>query len=204
LIVTDAGDTVTLAIGETLTETVALPETAPTVAVIVTIPSLTPVTVPSGDILAMPLLELVHCTVGPVRTFPAPSRAVAVNFIVSFGNIERTLGVTDTLPADVGTTETVAVLLFPPAVAVMVADPTATAVTLPESTVATLVLLLVHTTVRPANWFPWASDATAVNVEREPTTASTWGGSTATLATCCCTVIEATPDFPLTFAAIAV
>ena len=45
-------------------------------------------------------------------------------------------------------TETVQVALFSPALAVMVADPSATAFTLPElSTVATLVLSLLQVTV---------------------------------------------------------
>jgi hypothetical protein len=57
-----------------------------------------------------------------------------------------------------------AVPLLPSLVAVMVAEPGTTPVTWPlELTVATLVLLLVHDTVRPVNVLPAESRGVAVS-----------------------------------------
>ena len=118
--------------------TVALPLTPSTVAVIVAAPTVTAVTAPLALTVATDVLLDAQVVGRPVIKFPDASRAVAVRVRTSPGNIFGAPGVTVTL--DTGTFATVmtAVPDTPPAVAVIVALPVATAVTRPVAdTVAT-------------------------------------------------------------------
>ena len=102
-------------------------------------------------------LVLDQVTARPVSGFPAASLGVAVNCTLAPGAIVSVGGVTVT--DAIGTrTDTAAEPLFPPELAVTVADPGTTAVTRPDvETVATPGLSLDHTTGRKNRRFPCAS-----------------------------------------------
>src|SRR5256885_2199799 len=77
-----------------------------------------------------------------------------------------------------------AVPLCPSLVAVMVADPAATPLTSPRPfTVARLVLLLIHITVRPVNTLPAASRSVVVSCTVLPASTVAEDGVTVTVAT---------------------
>ncbi len=91
-----------------LTVSVAVPLTAPLVAVIVTDPPVTPTARPVPEIVATPLLLEPHETERPDRTLPPASFSVAVNctppepmFVVGFDGVTVTLatGVSVVVPA---------------------------------------------------------------------------------------------------------
>jgi len=134
------------------------------VAVIVADPAVTPVTNPAGDTVATLGALLDHVTLRPVSTLPAESLVTAVSC-----SVDPTFTVPEdgeTVTAATGTTMTViaAVPLFPSLVAVIVADPTATAVTRPlADTVATAGALLDHAMLRPARTLPAESLVVAVS-----------------------------------------
>src|SRR6266516_531611 len=94
--------------------------------------------------------------------------------------------------------------LFPSLVAVMVAEPVASAVTSPLAlTVAAFMLLLVHVTVRPVSTLPFASFSVAVNWTVLPTLMLADAGVTVTVATGGgFTVIDAVPLLPSLVAVI--
>ena len=114
------------------------------------------------------------------------------------------VGLTATEATGTGLTVIAAVPLFPSLVAVIVAEPVATALTNPlTETVATVALLLVQVTVRPLKGLPLASSGVAVSCCVAPTMSVADGGLTATEATgTALTLIAAVPFFPSLVAVI--
>src|SRR2546425_8533472 len=99
----------------------------------------------------------------PVGGLPAASSGTAVYCTVPPVAMVSNCGVTLT-DATGATTVIVAAPLLPPALAVIVAEPRATAVTRPEpETFATLGLSLDHVTVRKNTRFPWPSASAVVS-----------------------------------------
>ncbi len=149
---------------DAVTVTVADPLTLPLVAVMVDDPVAMPVTRPPVETVPTPTALLDQVTVRPVSTLPAESAVTAVSC-----SVDPTLTVPDdgeTVTDATGTTVTViaAVPLFPSLVTVIVADPTATAVTRPlADTVATAGALLDHAMLRPVRTLPAESLVVAVS-----------------------------------------
>jgi hypothetical protein len=124
----------------------------------VAVPALTAVTTPSAETLTIPVFELDHTTGVPVTMAPEASRVVAASCVVCPTVIETASGVITTVATAPGVTVIVAASLLPSLVPVMVAVPTATAVTMPlASIVATPVLLLVQMIARSVSGFCAAS-----------------------------------------------
>ena len=140
------------------------------VAVMVAEPGATPVTWPLGLTVATVVSLLFHVTVRPARVPPAESFGVAVTCVVCPTRIEAVAGETVTEATGTVVTVIAAVLVFPSLVAVIVAEPGATPVTWPlELTAATLVLPLIHVTVRPVSVPPAESFGVAVSCSVCPT-----------------------------------
>jgi hypothetical protein len=139
------------------------------VAVIVAVPTLTAVTV-AGEPLELTvstavLLEI-HVTVRAVSRPPLASLVVAVNCCVPPTIMGVTGAETVTAATGAGVTVIVAFPLFPSLVALILAVPSATAVTTPwASTVATAVLFEAQVIVRPVSVLPLASSVVAVACE---------------------------------------
>jgi hypothetical protein len=154
---------VMVATGASVTVIVALPLFPSLVAVMLAVPTETAVTAPSAEIVAMAVLPELHVTARPVSVAPFASSVVAVACAVPTAVME--FGVSATLTAATGTAVTVidAVPVCPSPVAVMVAVPTDTAVTMPlVLTVATPGLLELHATARPLRTSPLAARIVAV------------------------------------------
>src|SRR6266568_4090228 len=148
----------------------AVPLLPPLVAVIVALPTVTPVTSPEALTAAAAPLLVVQVIVRPLSGFPAESLAVALSCSVLPTATLANAGLTVTEAT--GTTVTVsdAVPLCPPLVAVMVVEPAARAVTSPlVPTVATVVLPLDHATLLPVSGFPPESFGVAVSCTVCPT-----------------------------------
>ena len=178
------GATATEATGTLDTVTVAVPVWPSLAAVMVAVPSATPLTRPAPSTVATAPSLVVHVTVRPERGFPFTSLRVAPSCTVAPIYTLAGLGLTVTEATARLVTVTAAVPLCPSLVAVMVADPTATPLTRPlGDTVAIALLLVVHVTVRPESTFPTASFATAVSCRVEPTDKPTETGLTETEAT---------------------
>ena len=132
----------------------------------------------------------------------AESATVAPTFIVAVG------GLTVTVVTTGGGDATVMLELpdFPAHVAVIVAEPAATPVTMPvELTVAAAALLVDQVTVCPVITFPCASLTVAVRVAVAPTFIVAVGGVTVTVVTTGAgdvTVTLAVPVFPAHVAVI--
>jgi hypothetical protein len=142
-IVAEDGVTDTLATGarsvpcDAVTVTVEVPVLPSLVAVMVTVPTATPVTTPLEDTVAFVGSLDVQVTTRPVRTFPPASFVVAVRGVVAPTATLAVVGATVTVATGGGVTVMVDVPVFPSHVAVMIADPVATPVTTPvEETVA--------------------------------------------------------------------
>ena len=136
----------------------------------VVVPAATPVTRPLVDTVATPALELVHVTARLVNAFPTESLGVAVSCTRCPATtlVEAGLRVTDAT----GTfdTVTVEVPLCPSLVAVIVAVPTTTPVTMPEPlTVATAASLEAHVIARPLSGFPFTSLSVTASCAVAPT-----------------------------------
>jgi hypothetical protein len=147
-----------------MTVTLEVPPLPSLVAVIVADPVATPVISPAPDTVAMVVALLDHVTARPVSALPAESLVVTVSCRVNPMFTPPDAG--DTTTDDTGTSVTViaAVPLWLSLVAVIVAEPTPTAVTSPLApTVATPGALLDHVTVRPVSTFPLASFVMAVS-----------------------------------------
>ena len=159
-----AGLTLTEATGTGLTVMLAVPLLPPLVAVIVVDPAATAVTSPVPFTLATAALPVLHATLLPLRAFPAESLGVAVNCAVwPTCRVSRD-GVTVTDATGTRLTVTAAEPDFPSLVAVIVADPAATAVTRPVPfTDATAALLVFHVTLRPVSVLPAESLVVAVS-----------------------------------------
>src|SRR5438128_1945878 len=165
-----AGETVTEATGTVVTVIAAVLVFPSLVAVMVAEPGATPVTWPLGLTVATVVSLLFHVTVRPARVPPAESFGVAVTCVVCPTRIEAVAGETVTEATGTVVTVIAAVLVFPSLVAVIVAEPGATPVTWPlELTAATLVLPLIHVTVRPVSVPPAESFGVAVSCSVCPT-----------------------------------
>src|SRR5206468_2649817 len=134
------------------------------VAVIVAEPVAMPETRPFALTVATAALLLVHDTARPVRGLPAASFGVPVSWAALPTATLTELGATATEATEITVTVMAAVPLCPSQVAVMVAEPAATAVTSPWLlTVAAAVLLLDQAIVRPIRAIPFASFGVAVS-----------------------------------------
>jgi hypothetical protein len=125
------------------------------VAVIVAVPTTSPLTSPPDDTVATAALLVAHVTTRPVSGLPFASFGLAVNCTVCPTATLAEEGLTATDATGATVTAIVAVPLFPSLVAVIVAEPAAFAVTDPVAlTVAMVVLLLAHAIVRPVSTLP--------------------------------------------------
>jgi hypothetical protein len=154
-------------------------------------------TSPALDTVATDVLSELQVTGRPVNTPPFPSNVVAVPCAVSTALIEFGTRTTVTDATGMGVTVMVALPLTPSAIAVIVAEPGATAVTSPlASTVATDSSLDSHAIARVSG-LPDASLAVAVSCCVEPATMLVAAGVTLTVATGIgLIVIVALPLFP--------
>ena len=135
-----------------------VPDTPPTVAVIVATPADTPVTTPAPVTLATAALLVVHVTGQPLAGAGPLADTLAVNVLYpltrrltvrSCGEIVTAL-TTDVVPPEAVDTATVELAVFEPAVAEIVVEPGATAVTSPApSTVAIAGLADAQVTSQP-------------------------------------------------------
>ena len=156
---------------------------------IATVPAETAVTRPVDATVAIPGDELDHVTVRPVSGLPRLSFGTAVAWVVCL--IESVVvGAVTTTDAGgstgAGVTLSASVPLLPSLVAVMTADPEATAVTWPDAeTVATDVLELDQAIVRPVSVLPDASFKVTVNACDCPATIEVDVALRETLATRC-------------------
>src|SRR5437016_6076812 len=155
------------------------------VAVTVAVPpSATSVTSPVGDtVITVGVLD-VHATGRPVKGLPLASLSVTFSWMVPWSGSVAGAGLTTTVATGTSATVTAAVPAFPSLVAVIVAVPAATPFTSPLLlTVAILVLLLAHVTVRPVSAVPAESFGVAVSCAVCPTVRLAVAGATATEAT---------------------
>src|SRR5919197_1324620 len=167
-----------------LTVTAAVPLWPSLVAVIVAVPAPCPVTSPLPLTVATPALSLDQTIARPASGAPLASRGVAVSCAEPFTWRFSVAGLTSTDVTGTFTTVMAAVPLLPSLVAVIVAEPTFTAVTRPAAlTVATDGALLAHVTVRPWSGVSVESSGTAVSWTVEPTCAVADAGLTSTHAT---------------------
>src|SRR5439155_1241822 len=169
------------------------------VAVTVAVPpSATSVTSPVGDtVITVGVLD-VHATDRPVKGLPLASLSVTFSWMVPWSGSVAGAGLTTTVATGTSATVTAAVPAFPSLVAVIVAVPAATPFTSPLLlTVAILVLLLAHVTVRPVSAVPAESFGVAVSCAVCPTIRLAVAGATATEATGTgVTVTAALPALP--------
>src|SRR5438093_50146 len=134
------------------------------VAVIFAKPVATPVTSPLPFTVATPGASVDHVIALPESGFPLASSSVAVSCCVAPTYIDAVAGLTLTEATGTGFTVMAAPALFPSLVAVMFAEPTATAATSPFAfTVATLGASLDQVIVRPESGLPLASSGVAVS-----------------------------------------
>jgi hypothetical protein len=125
-----------------------------------------------------------HVMTRPVSGFPFASLGVAFNWTVWPTCRLAVAGLTVTDATGTLVTVMAAVPLCPSLVAVMVAEPAATAVTSPLAlTVATAVLPLAHVTTRPDRGLPLASLGVAVSCTVWPAGTLAEAGLTLTEAT---------------------
>jgi hypothetical protein len=142
------------------------------------------VTIPAVVTVATLGLDVPHVMVRPVSTLPAESLSVALT--CSFAPTVSVSFLGASVTEDTGTSVTVIVdvPLFPSLVAVIVAEPGATAVTSPEAeTVASAVALDDHVTVRSVSTLPPASRTVAVSCDVFVTRSVAELGDTETVAT---------------------
>src|SRR5574341_637029 len=160
-----AGDTVTEATGTRVTVMAAVPVCPSLVAVIVTgPPAATPVTTPVALTVATDGSALVQATMRPVRMLFPASRVVAERASVRPTYTLPVPGATVTEATGLFTTVMAAVPTWPSLMALIVAGPTAFAVTSPEAfTEAAAGLLLAQLITRPVSATPLASLGTAVS-----------------------------------------
>src|SRR5205823_6078796 len=181
---TAAGVTATDATGAAVTLISAVPLWPSLVAVIVAEPAATLVTSPLAFTVATAGVLLAHVTTRPDSGLSLTSLGVAASCTVWPACIVADPGVTPTDATGPLATATAAVPLLPSDVAVIVAEPTATAVARPLAvTGATAALLLAQVTTRPANGLPPVSCGVAASWTVWPTCSATDAGDTATDAT---------------------
>src|SRR6266545_4786874 len=182
--VRDAGVTITVATAWA-TDSAAVAETPPAVALMVTDPAARPIASPVWSMSATPGADDDHAKPCPGMTFPRASLATAVNRRVSVRAAMVPLAGLTRMPATTWATVTEAPPATPVAVAVMVAGPLPIAVASPVagSTVATPGADDIQLNVWPGTTLPLASCATAPNAwvtPRAPSVAE--GGETSTRA----------------------
>src|SRR6266568_3300026 len=196
--------TATVATGTGVTVILAVPLCPSLVAVIVAAPVATAVTSPVEFTLAVAVLLLDQLMVRPESGLPFASFGVAVSCTVCPTCTLADAGATATDATGALLTVMLALPLWPSLVAVMVAEPVATAVTSPlELTVATAPFELVHATLRPVSGVPFASFGIAVSCTVPPVGRLVAAGVTATDATgTVVTVIVAVPLWPSLVAVI--
>src|SRR5438034_676583 len=185
-IVADPGVTPTDATGTGagLTVITAAPLFPSDAAVIVAEPGATPVTSPLAFTFATDRLLLDQPIARPDSGLPFASLGVAANCTVCPACTVADAGVTATDATGTLATATAAVPVLPSEVAVIIAEPTATAVARPLAvTGATAALLLAQVTTRPANGLPPVSCGVAASWTVWPTCSATDAGDTATDAT---------------------
>jgi hypothetical protein len=172
------------------------------VAVMDVEPADTPVTTPDDDTLAIDGSPDVHVT-GRASGLPCASRGVALSCSVFLTSMLADDGDTVMLEARIASTVMLAAADFPSTVALMVADPGATALTRPEPlTAATAELLDAHETGRESV-FPCASRAVALSWTFFPTSSVAVVGEMLTVATAgALTVTADDADFPSAVAVI--
>src|SRR6184192_4171030 len=170
--------------GAGLTVITAAPLFPSDAAVIVAEPGATPVTSPLAFTFATDRLLLDQPIARPDSGLPFASLGVAANCTVCPACTVADAGVTATDATGTLATATAAVPVLPSEVAVIVAEPTATAVARPLAvTGATAALLLAQVTTRPANGLPPVSCGVAASWTVWPTCSATDAGDTATDAT---------------------
>jgi hypothetical protein len=149
-------ETATVATGAGVMVRAALPTCPSLVAAMLAVPTLTAETRPvADDTVATPVFSELHATVRLASTRPLASSRVAVACVVCIALIELAASDTVTVATGACVMVIVALPLFPSLVAVMLAVPTATAVTTPwASTVATVVLPELQVIVRPVRTRP--------------------------------------------------
>src|SRR5262245_40461870 len=158
----------TLATGTGLTVSVAVPDFPSLVAVIVVVPVATAVARPDEFTVAAAGLLDVHVTIRPVSVFPCASFGVPANCLVGVTKMVA-VGAPTVTDATGMYTVIADVPLLPSLLAVMVAVPSATAVTSPvDDTVATAWLLDPQPTVRPVRTPPAESSVIAVSCTAVP------------------------------------
>jgi hypothetical protein len=127
---------------------VVLPDLPSAVAVMVVLPSATPVTTPLEETVAMEGLADVHVTVRPLRTVPLLDLSVAVNCVVPPVLTLAGFGDTVTLATGSATTVIVAVPVPPARDAVICAVPEAFPVTTPVEVLIVATAWLVEVMVQ--------------------------------------------------------
>ena len=198
-----AGETVTVPTGTGTMVTDAVPDFPSLIAVIVAVPRVTPVTTPVVDTVATAVLLDAHVTTRPLKTVPLASVSVAASVPVWPMMIELVAGETATLATGAGVTVIVEVPDFPSLVAVIVAVPGATPVTVPPDTVAIALLFEVQVTTRLVTTAPFTSFTVAVSVVVVVATTVAVVGDTVTLPTAApVTVMVALPVLPSLVAVI--
>ena len=157
------------------------------VAVIVVVPTTSPVTSPAPDTLPAAGVPDVQDIARPVRTLLFASRVTAESCTVDPTVTEVLDGVTETVATGTGAgalTVITDVPLLPSLNAVIVALPAETAVTRPDpDTVAIAVLVELHVTTRPVSTTLFASRVTAESCDVDPTVIDVLDGLTETVAT---------------------
>ena len=193
-----------------VTLSAALPVTPSLVAVIVAVPAPTPVTSPLVLTVASPAALVTQATVRPVSTLPLASLSVALSCTDCPTVTLADAGLTTTVATAAGggggggggdgrvVTVTAAIPLFPSLVAVIVAEPAATAVTKPlGDAAATAGLVDVQATMRPLSTLPAESVVAAASCTDPPTCTLAVAGLTTTDATAAgITVTSAVSEIP--------
>jgi hypothetical protein len=178
------GLTVTDATGAWVTASSALPIFPSLVAIMFAVPTVTALTTPCAETVATNVLLELHDTARPVSTAPFASSVIAAACAVPTAVMEFGVRVTVTEATGTGTTVIEEGPVFPSLVALIVAEPTAWAVTSPfTSTDAIAGSVDDHVTARPMRTVPLASFVVAVNCCVNPTTTLGLAGLTLTLAT---------------------
>jgi len=168
------------------------------VAVIVAVPAVTAVTSPLALTVATAALLVAHVAVRPVNVLPFASFIVADSCTVWPTVTVGAAGLTVTKATGTLDTVMVEVPLFPSLVAVIVAVPTVIPVVSPLLvTVAAVVLLLAHVTVRPVSTLPPASLRVAASWTVCPTVTLADAGLTVTDATGTLVVVTVMVEVPL-------
>jgi hypothetical protein len=189
-----ATDRATVVTGAGLTVSVALPVFPSLMAMICTEPGATAVTTPPTDTVATAELPDVQVTLRPVKMVPLASRVVPVACVVCPTVIVVEASETVTSATGTGTTVIEEVPVRPSLVALIVALPSATAVTKPlVDTSAIDGASDDHVTVRPLRTLLLASLVSAPSWNVVPMTTFADGGLTSTAATLGITVSAALP-----------